>query len=146
VPPADAAELDRVIEQFRRAQQALLNGDAGPVMSMFSRRDDVTLSNPLGPTCRGWNEVEEATKRVAASFRGGGGVTYEEVSRYVTPGLAYLVQREHADTKVAGRDESSRISLRVTLIFRREDDSWKIVHRHADQITTLRPVEALIQG
>jgi hypothetical protein len=30
----------------------------------------------------------------------------------------------------------------VTTIFRREDDAWKIAHRHADPITTPRPIES----
>jgi hypothetical protein len=105
VPPADAAasdELDRIIEEFRRAQHALVNGDAGPVKSLFSRRDDVTLSNPLGPTRRGWAQVEDATERAAANFRDGGDVSYEEVSRYVTPELAYLVQGEQSRRRWPG--------------------------------------------
>jgi ketosteroid isomerase-like protein len=47
---------------------------------------------------------------------------------------------------VAGRDELSRVSLRVTMIFRREDDTWKIVHRHADTVTVARPADSLIQN
>ena len=147
VSPTDAAasdELDAVIEQFRRAQEALVRGDPEPVKLLHSRRDDVTLANPLGPVRRGWTEVENATEQAAASFRGGGGFRYEEVSRYVTPELAYVVRVERVEAKVGGREELSPVSLRVTMIFRREDDSWKIVHRHADPITAARPAESII--
>ena len=36
-------------------------------------------------------------------------------------------------------------SLRSTMIFRPEDGVWKVVHRHADPITTAQPVESAIQ-
>jgi ketosteroid isomerase-like protein len=37
------------------------------------------------------------------------------------------------------------ISLRATIIFRREEDTWRIVHRHADPITTPRPISTVIE-
>ena len=47
--------------------------------------------------------------------------------------------------KVGGIDELSAVSLRATTIFRREDGLWKVLHRHADPITTPRPIESIIQ-
>jgi ketosteroid isomerase-like protein len=37
------------------------------------------------------------------------------------------------------------VSLRVTSILRAEDGTWKIVHRHADPISTPQPAESVIQ-
>jgi ketosteroid isomerase-like protein len=37
------------------------------------------------------------------------------------------------------------VSLRVTTIFRREDGVWRIVHRHADTVTTPRSLESLVE-
>ncbi|MDQ3996423.1 MAG: nuclear transport factor 2 family protein, partial [Gemmatimonadota bacterium] len=99
-----------------------------------------------GPVRRGWTEVEDALEQAAANFRGGGSVRYEEVSRYGTPELAYVVRVELTESKVGGREELSPISLRVTMIFRREGHSWKIVHRHADPITAPRAAESITQN
>jgi ketosteroid isomerase-like protein len=149
VPPSDAAvsdDLDAVIEQYRQAQEALVKGDPEPVKAFHSRREDVTLANPFGPVRRGWTEVADALEQAAANFRGGGGVRYEDVSRYGTPELAYVVRVERTESKVGGREELSPISLRVTMIFRREGQSWKIVHRHADPITAPRAAESITQN
>ena len=63
----------------------------------------------------------------------------------MTPELAYVVQVEQLEAKVHGGEEITPYSLRVTMIFRPEDGEWKVVHRHADPITTPRPVESLMQ-
>jgi ketosteroid isomerase-like protein len=48
-------------------------------------------------------------------------------------------------TKVGGRDDITPIAVRVTTIFRPEEGTWKVVHRHADPITTPQPAESVIQ-
>jgi ketosteroid isomerase-like protein len=40
------------------------------------------------------------------------------------------VHREHTTTTVNG--EPRGYTLRVTQVYRREDDTWRVVHRHAD--------------
>ena len=123
-----------------------MTGNPDPVKLLFSREDDVTLANPFGPTRRGWPEVEDALERAAANFRDGRVVAVENVSKYVTSEVGYTVATEVADAKLGGSDEPSRVSLRVTMIFRREEDGWKLAHRHADPITTARSVDSLLQS
>jgi ketosteroid isomerase-like protein len=59
--------------------------------------------------------------------------------------LAYIVEIERNRMKLGGADESSPVALRVTTIYRREDDGWRIVHRHADPITSLRPMASVVE-
>ncbi len=63
----------------------------------------------------------------------------------MTPELAYVVQIERAEAKVGGREDITPYALRATMIFRPEDGEWKVVHRHADPITTAQPAESVIQ-
>jgi ketosteroid isomerase-like protein len=137
--------VDELIEQFNRAQGELLKGNPEPAKEFCSHRQDVTLANPLGPVVRGWEQVAAITDHAASQVRDGEIVDVETVSKYVTSELAYVVRVERTKAKVGGQDVLTPISLRVTLIMRPEDGVWKIVHRHADPITTAQPAESMIQ-
>lgn len=139
------ADLGQFIEQYHRALNALVQGDPEPVQQLFSRRDDVTLANPLGPAVRGWSQVAEATARAASQIREGEPVAFEIISEYATEDLAYNLELEKVRAKTVVTGEFGDISLRVTTIYRREDGEWKIVHRHADPISAPRPIESILQ-
>jgi ketosteroid isomerase-like protein len=94
---------------------------------------------------RGWEQVAEVSERAASQFRDGEMVGFETIEKHVTPEFAYIVRVERARAKVGGREDFAPIALRVTMIFRREDGTWKIVHRHADPITTAQLAESVIQ-
>jgi ketosteroid isomerase-like protein len=70
----------------------------------------------------------------------------EIVAKYVSTELAYVVQLERAKAKVGAREDLSPIATRSTMIFPPEEGTWKMVHRHADPITTAQPTESVIQG
>jgi ketosteroid isomerase-like protein len=142
----DFDDLAKAIDRYHVALDAFFNGDPGPGKATFSHRDDVSLANPFGPPAVGWRQVAETMARAAANYRDGGATGFERLTAYATPGLAYIVEIEHYETKVGGRDDISRVELRVTTILRPEDAGWKVVHRHADPITTSQPAESVIQG
>ena len=94
---------------------------------------------------RGWDEIAKTTEHAASLRRDGRATGFEIVAKYVTPELAYVVQIEHLESKVGEREEITPYALRVTMIFRPEDGTWKVVHRHADPITTPQAAESVIQ-
>ena len=143
---AAADEVDELVEQYYRAQGEFLRGNPEPVKDLFSQRDDVTLANPYGPPVRGWDEVAKAVDYAASLRRDGEFVEWQIVAKYVTAELAYVVQIEQAEAKIGAREDITPLAVRSTMIFRPEDDgNWKIVHRHADPITTPQPAESVIQ-
>jgi ketosteroid isomerase-like protein len=75
---------------------------------------------------------------VSASQR----VTFERVVTYITPELASIVEVERFRAKAAGSQEIVPVTLRTTTIFRPEDGTWKVVHRHADPINSPQLREA----
>jgi hypothetical protein len=77
-------DLVEMIERYQRAVDALATGDPEPQKKLFSRRDDVTLANPLGPPARGWNQVEDTLERASSLIRDGEPVAYERISEDAT--------------------------------------------------------------
>jgi ketosteroid isomerase-like protein len=136
-------DVDQLNEKYHLASGEFLKGDPDPVKKLWSHKEDVTLANPFGPPVRGWDEVAKATDRAASQVRDGEFVSVEIVAKQVTPELAYVVEIERA--KIGGGEDITPFALRVTMIFRSEDGEWKVVHRHADPITTAQPAESVIQ-
>jgi ketosteroid isomerase-like protein len=138
-------DFDAVVEHYHLALGEFLKGNPEPVKQMFSQREDVTLANPLGPPVRGWKQVAATTERAASQVREGEIVAFENIAMYVTAELAYIMWVERNTAKLGGRQEIVPFDLRVTTIFRPEDGTWKVVHRHADPITTARSIESILQ-
>ena len=137
--------VDELLAQFDLATRGFLKGNPESTGGLYSRRQDVTLANPLGPAVRGWEQVAATIEHAASQVRDGEIVDVENLVKCVTPELAYIVRIERAKAKVGGQEAVTPISLRVTMIMRPEDGVWKIVHRHADPITSARPAESVIQ-
>ncbi len=139
-------DVDQVLAQWHPASDEFLKGDPEPVKKVWFHREDVTLANPFGPPMRGWDEVAKVTEHAASQVRDGEMTGVETVAKYVTPELAYVVWIERPKAKVGGSEEITPFALRVTMIFRPEEDGeWKVVHRHADPITTPQPAQSVIQ-
>jgi ketosteroid isomerase-like protein len=142
---ATVDDLDQAIEQFDLAQGEFVKGNPEPMNKLFSHQEDVTLNNPLSPPAHGWEQVAGTMERAASNFSDGEIISFEIIEKHVTAELAYVVRVERARAKVSGREDIVQIALRVTMIFRPEDSTWKVVHRHADPITTEQAAESLIQ-
>jgi ketosteroid isomerase-like protein len=114
---------------------AMANADPQPSLVLWSRGAGAVLANPLGPPKSGFAAIAPETKRVAAMFAGAAGpLEFEEVSRIVTPDLACVIGIERMRARRVGSDDIALMALRVTTVFQREADGWKLVLRHADHV------------
>jgi len=139
-------DFDEVVEQYHLALNEFLKANPEPLKKFFSHRDDVTLANPLvGLPARGWEQVAATLEHASSQFRDGENVSFETVAKSVTPELAYVLLIERDKVKVGAMEDIAPSALRVTMILRPEDGTWKVVHRHADPITTAQPAESVIQ-
>jgi ketosteroid isomerase-like protein len=135
--------FDQVVKRYHAGLLEFVKGDAGPTLRTFSQRDDVVLCNPFVPFARGPRELAETTEQAASHFAADGRYEYETVMVFATAELGYTVEIERFRGTIDGKAGSG--ALRVTTIFRLEDDSWRVAHRHADPITTPRAVESILQ-
>jgi ketosteroid isomerase-like protein len=137
-------DLGSAIEQSHAALAAILKGDPSGYRALYSLADDVTLGNPFGPYVRGRQNVEATLARAASYYRDGEVTGVELVEKYVSDNLACVIEVERGRSKVGGAEEMAPVTVRVTSVFRLETEGWKLVHRHADPITTQRPAESVI--
>lgn len=63
---------------------------------------------------------------------GGRATDFDRIATYRAENLAVAVEVEHVEMG------GGTAALRVTNVFRLEGDAWKLVHRHADPITSPR--------
>ena len=127
-------DFEAAVEAYREGIRSMVHGDNAPVLELYSRRDDVTLANPLGRPMTGWTNIARESATVAAAFAGGT-IEFEDVTRFEATDFAYIIGFERGEVLRARSNETVAMALRVTTIFRREEGSWMVALRHADRVT-----------
>ena len=123
-------ELSHIAQE---SAEAYLAGDLDTYARVLPHADDFTLMPPFGgPTRRGFVLDDETREATRSTFRGGH-VEVEVDASYVTDDLAVLAVVERQRGLVGDLAEQDW-SLRVTLMFRRDDGQWRLAHRHADAL------------
>lgn len=132
-PPVD---FEAMLARVDAAQLELHNGRAAAYKALWSHADDVTLSGGFGGTIeKGWKAIGPRLDWVGTQFSHGK-TTRERIASSVSGDLGYVVQLEHIRFQVPGQAEESARDFRVTMLFRREPDGWRIIHRQADSNLT----------
>jgi ketosteroid isomerase-like protein len=124
------AELSRMAQE---SAESYLAGDLDTYASVLPHADDFTLMPPFGgPTRNGFVLDDETREATRSTFRGGH-VEVDVDASYITGDLAVLAVVERQRGLVGDLAEQDW-SLRVTLVFRRDEGQWRLVHRHADAL------------
>ena len=131
-------EWTAFIKKLETAEEEFVQGRPAAFQALWSHDDDVTLCGGFGGVERGWQNVTARLGWVSAKYSDGTR-SREEISSMVGDEFAYLVQSEVIRSRVAGQTEPSTQELRATMVFRRESDEWRIVHRHADLQAVTKP-------
>ena len=118
------------LEQVRVALAAMGSGNPEPYINCWAESEDATLFGAWGPIEKGYQQLTETFRWVGSRFTSGQLVP-EHVAVCTSGDIAYSVGFERGE--VAVDDGPTRpMTIRVTHIYRRCGDTWRLVHRHAD--------------
>jgi ketosteroid isomerase-like protein len=127
-------EFTRLVERVREATGALMQGDVRRYFALVNEAPDYTLMSPTGgPTRHGSDTSPASIEALEEFFAGGGDGDLELEQSYASGDLVVLVGVERQHGSVGGLPDQEW-PLRVTLVFRRENSDWRLVHRHADAL------------
>jgi ketosteroid isomerase-like protein len=145
ITEADVADL---AQRCQDAATALIRGDVRSYLGLFVHADDYALIPPFGGAPRhGFDASEDAVEQLSRFFTGGD-AQVDVVQSYVSGDFVVLVLIERQHGEVGGLPDQDW-SLRVTMLFRREGDDWRLAHRHADPLVReidLQRAAALARG
>jgi ketosteroid isomerase-like protein len=113
------------------AEVALHNGDPEPRRALWSRNEPVSV---LGAwrNAFGQAEVGALFTSLGDSFSDCTSYEFELLAFDVAGDMAYTAGLERTSTSVDGTPRS--YTLRATQVYRRENNAWKVAHRHGDTV------------
>jgi ketosteroid isomerase-like protein len=119
------------IAKLESAEHEFALGRPAAFKALWAHSDEVSICGAFGGVESGWDKVAARLDWASSQFSEGTR-SREEIRSMVGADFAYIVQTEQIRFRVPGRTEQSTLELRATMVFRREPDGWRIVHRQAD--------------
>jgi ketosteroid isomerase-like protein len=131
---SEQQNFEHFMKRRSAAALAYVSGDAAPLSEIASRQSPATFFPPSGGHHQGAEAVWSEYERGATNFEPGAEGGFEILHMAASDGLAYWTGFQHATTHLRGRAEPVEFHLRITELYRREGEDWKLIHRHADPL------------
>jgi ketosteroid isomerase-like protein len=137
------ADVREASESFYAALNRMVSGDAAPLTDIWAHGPDVTAMHPIGGRQVGWDQVR-ATWEQVATLASSGSVRLDDQQLQVGSDMACETGIERGRLTLAG--QNATIEHRVTNVYRRGPDGWKIVHHHTDISQKMLDILSTLQG
>lgn len=123
--------LDAAVADLHKANLEMAKGNPAFFKSLWSHQDDVTIFGGIeNADSKGWKAVEASLNNAGSIPAKDVTYTFEKVASQESATQGYLIQKEHY------RFDGRKADLHVTILFRKENNVWKIVHRQADPMAS----------
>ena len=106
------------------------NGNGAPLDAIVPRRGAASFLPPSGGHLSGAETVAARYRADAAAFAPGNETWLEVLQSGASDSLGFWTGYQHFNGRLGGKEMT--LKLRVTEVFRRDEDGWKMIHRHAD--------------
>ena len=133
----NANDFDQFMTKREEASNAFVNGDVEPLTKISTEVSPATIFGPKGDCVQGADQVNSANARGAKLFRPGSQNSFEVMHHGADENIAYWTGIQRSVVQMQGQERGIPMGLRVTEIFRREQGHWKLIHRHADKLTSV---------
>lgn len=130
--PSPSDGIHELVERSRATNAALMRGDAERYVDLIGLANDFTLMSPFGGQPSHGAPPRERLAEIARFFKNGS-LEQELVHAYASPDMIVLATIERSHVEVGGLPAQDW-ALRVTLVYRRDEGQWRLVHRHADPL------------
>ena len=134
--------FEEFMKQRLKASNDFVNGSSDALANISTEKDPATIFPPPGTHIRGAQNVNEFNIKGAARFERGSENSFEVFHQAESGDLAYWTGLQHSVVRMKGEEKAVTMHLRVTEIFRKEHDTWKLIHRHADESKDNGPRQA----
>ena len=131
---ADAQDFEHFLLERQAAGREYVGGNPEPLERVVAQQLPATFFSPRGDVTTGTHEVWARYERDASLFASGSENQFETLDSAADGDVGYWVGFQRSQANMRGQDQPVLFNLRVTEIYRRENDQWKLVHRHADPL------------
>jgi ketosteroid isomerase-like protein len=128
-----ASSLPAAHARLHAALADVANGDVSAIKALYSHSDEATSFYGWGGYEKGWDAVSRRWDWAGQQFKGGT-VSHQTVTTVVSADLAVATEIETFKVKMAGMDQPTQWTNRVTHVFRLENGEWRLLHRHANRL------------
>jgi len=126
------SSFDEFLAQCHDALAHQGNGDSAPFLSLWAHDGTPTIMAAVGGYQKGFEEISSVLSGVSQTLDWDG-FEPETLAIGVGDDLAFTVELERMSRTVDGAPEE--MTVRATQVYRREDGSWKVIHRHGDVLS-----------
>jgi ketosteroid isomerase-like protein len=133
--PSDEQAVRQATNGFYAALNDMFTGNIEPMQNVWSHANDVTYMGPDGKFIVGWDHVlpewqSQAARKLSGEIRS------EQIQVNVGNDLATVQCREVGQNVVNGKP--TRVTIRATNVFRKENGQWKMIGHHTDTLPFLQ--------